>query len=263
MAKPVVRIVGPMARRAVRHLGATVRVDPELLSLCTRAELFWGLYERAECAYIDRDLARSATVVDLGAGIGVSSAHIAAGLRPDGALTCAEANAAWLPAIRRNVEPYIARSGSSMTRVHATISACEGRSILNISANPFASMVKQVADPSAVRAVSVRARSLESIAEEHRLECFDLVCDLGGAEANLITGGELGRCRRLVIELHDCTVDGGALSADELLGMLAQRCGLRVLARKGRIVACVEADAEAADDTPLTVAGVDLVRRAI
>ena len=219
-------------------MGVTVRADPALVSPYTRAELFWGLYERAECAYVDRFLNGSTCVVELGAGIGISSAHIAARLSHGGILVCVEPNEALLPSIQQNIQPYLRRSRSSATIVHAAIGACEGPSILNITANPFESYVSRSAAPGATGMVPVLTRSLESVLEQQQARSFDLVCDVEGAEGELIVRGSgLERCRRLIIELHCCTVDGEELTEDDLLGVLSRRWGFRLLARKGPVAA--------------------------
>lgn len=219
-------------------MGVIVRADPALVSPYTRAELFWGLYERAECAYVDRFLNGSTCVVELGSGIGISSAHIAAGLSRGGVLVCVEANEVLLPSIEQNIQPYLRRSRSSGTIVHAAIGACEGTSILNVVSNPFESYVSRSAAPDAVSTVPVPTRSLESVLKQYPARSFDLVCDVEGAEGELIVRSSgLERCRRLIIELHGCKVDGEELTEHDLLAVLSRRWGFRLLARKGPVAA--------------------------
>jgi FkbM family methyltransferase len=238
MSKLGVQVAEPLTRRRIRHLGVTIHPDPSLVAAFTRAEMFWGLFERAECSYIRQHLRGSRYVIELGAGLGVSSTHIAAGLAPGGALICVEANAAFISAIRRNVEPYIQRSGSTATIINSAIGAHDGTAVLNVDVNPFASYVGTAPDPRSVMAIEIGTRSLYSIVEEHQPEYFDLVCDIEGAESEFIVSGppeSLDRCRQLIIELHDCRVGGEALGPEDLLQALRERWGFRVVARKGPV----------------------------
>jgi FkbM family methyltransferase len=240
MSPQAVRLVEPCTRRRIRHLGVTIQCDPEIFSPYTRAELFWGLYERAECDYIRRYLDGSTYSIELGAGLGVSSAHVAAGLAPGATLICVEANPTFMSAVERNVAPYARRSHVDATVINAAIGPGSGTSTLNIQANPFASSTSTYAGAGSVDRVQVATRSLQSIVEEYQPASFDLVCDIEGAEGGVIMcGGQSGleRCRRLVIELHPCSVGGTILTPDDLLRALSQRWGFSVLARKGPIAA--------------------------
>jgi FkbM family methyltransferase len=242
MTRPVVRIVEPLTRRRVRHMGVTIRTDALRFEAWTRVGLFWSLYERHGCLYIRRYLKDSPFVVELGAGLGVSSAHIATGLARGGTLVCVEANPDFLPSIRCNLGPPLRRSGANATVINAAVGVSNGCGVLNLRANPFASYVSRTADPGSIRTTTVHIRSLESIVEEHQPRAFDLVSDIEGAEAQLIMGDDptgLEHCRRMIIELHESAVDGRRLSPDDLLRALRIRWGFRVLAQNGPVVALV------------------------
>jgi FkbM family methyltransferase len=235
-----VRMVEPLTRRGIRHLGLTVRADPELVPPYTRAEIFWGIYERAEAVFIRRYLRGRSHVIELGAGLGITSAHIAAGLAPGGTFICAEANPEFLPSVRRNLDAPSARAGATVTVLHRAVGPSTGAATLLVDANPFASRVTVSAPPSNTKAVSVSTCSLSSIIGPMDQAPIDLVCDIEGAEANFILADDqsgLERCSRLVIELHDAWLDGIAYTVEDLLCALTKRWGFTVLERKGPIVA--------------------------
>lgn len=235
-----VRMLEPLTRRGIRHLGLRVRADPDLVPPYTRAEIFWGIYERAEAVFIRRYLRGRSHVIELGAGLGITSAHIAAGLAPGGNLICAEANPDFLPSVRRNLEAPSARAGVTVTVLHTAVGPSTGAATLLVDANPFASRVTLSAPPSNTKTVPVSSCSLSCIIGHMQQAPIDLVCDIEGAEANFILAdgpSGLERCGRLVIELHDSTLDGISYTVEDLLSALTQRWGFTVLERKGPIVA--------------------------
>ena len=66
---------------------------------------------------------------------------------------------------------------------------------------------------------------------------FDLVSDIEGAESAFLLQDPdvLRRCRRAVLELHDTTVEGRAVSVSDLLAA-AVAAGLQTIRRHGPVV---------------------------
>jgi FkbM family methyltransferase len=239
MDRRTLRILEPFTRRRVRHLGTTIYTDLPAFSAYKRAELFWNIYERTECVYIKQYLAGSDLVIELGAGLGVSSAHIATGLAGGAQLLCVEANPALLSSLERNVAAHVQRHGVHSKVVNAAVGRDGQRSVLDVHGDPLVSRVSEAADAGA-EVVAIRARSLNSLVQEIGARPYDLVCDIEGAEAHFIVGEDrsgLRLCRRLIIELHSCTVAQTAYAPDDLLSALRERWGFNLLARKGPIVA--------------------------
>jgi FkbM family methyltransferase len=235
-----VKALEPITRHRVRHLGTTISTDLAIFSPYTRAELFWGLYERAECVYIDRYIHGSDRVLELGGGLGVSSAHIAAGLAPRAQLLCVEANPAFVPAIERNVVPHVRRLNLRARVLNAALAADADFVHLRTDDNPFASHVTARRPSEGRDGVIVPSRSLSSLIKELSSLPYDLVCDIEGAEAAFILGGDddgLAECRRLVIEVHRCSLHGKFYTADDLLDVLRNRWGFQLLECKGPVAA--------------------------
>ena len=136
MSRLSVTLVEPLTRSRIRHLGVTLRSDPHLIGPYTRAELFWGIFERTECSFIKRYLTGSDCVLELGAGIGATSAHIAAGLAHRATLVSIDANPAFVPMIQRNIDPHVRRSHIRATVRNLAISSDDGESVLMVATNP-------------------------------------------------------------------------------------------------------------------------------
>jgi FkbM family methyltransferase len=240
MTPTIVRVVDLLTRRRINHLGAWIVPDRATYDIYTRAELFWGIFERSECLYIQRHLQGASYTVELGSGLGVASTHIARGMTDGGTMVCVEANPAFIPAIAGNLESFIEAGRIKAEIVNAAISDLDSESVFYVEPNPFRSHLAGE-DPSAsATPIPVPARTLRAILEERQPEFFDLVCDIEGGESAFILGGDswpLEMCRRMVIELHPCSWEGRPVTEDDLLQALHTRWGFNVIERKGPVVA--------------------------
>ena len=227
------RLITALSANRVRHHGLVFDVRSSDFSPRVRAQMFWGAYEGAETRMI-RDLLRgSTTVVELGSSLGVTTAHIAALMAPGGHLVCVEANPQLLPGLRERV----ARRAVSLRVefIHAAVAAHCGDAVLARSATTVGSRLGPVRPGET--AVTVPALTLREILRRTGVSGFDLVSDIEGAESAFLLQDPdvLRRCRRAVIELHDTTADGRAVSVFDLLEAAAA-AGLRVISRHGVVV---------------------------
>ena len=232
------RIIGSLSGNRVRHHGLWFDVRSNDFSPQVRAQMFWGVYEGTETRMI-RDLLRgSATVVELGSSLGVTSAHIASQMAPGGHLVCVEANPGLLPGLRER----LAHRASSLRVdfVHAAVADHCGDAVLALSPRTVGSRLGAVR-PGDTRVV-VSALTLREILARTEVSDFDLVSDIEGAEsAFLLQDPDVLRgCRRAVLELHDTTVDGRAVSVSDLLEA-AVSTGLRITRRHGPVIGLTRA----------------------
>jgi FkbM family methyltransferase len=198
----------------------------------------WGLYERAEITFLRQFLRESRTVIELGGGLGVASAHIASTMLPGGVLVSVEANPHILESTGRNLHRHAARRGIDARLVNAALAESPEQTTFVVEPNLFASHLGDDTGESG-EVITVPSITLQRLREEQRIDVFDLVSDVEGAEAQFILGSDPGLdgCRTLVIELHSCSHEGVGYSAEDLLGSLQERWGFRILARKGPVVA--------------------------
>lgn len=198
--------------------------------------MFWGAYESAETRMIRGLLRGSTAVVELGSSLGITSAHVATLMAPDGHLVCVEANPRLLPGLRER----LARRTASLRVdfVHAAVADFCGDAVLVVSPETVSSRLGRLGPHDVT--VSVPALTLREILRRTGMSDFDLVCDIEGAEsAFLLQDPEvLSGCRRAVMELHDTTVDGRAISVSDLLDA-AVAAGLRIISRHGPVVSLV------------------------
>lgn len=177
----------------------------------TTASLFFGLYESAEIRFVRRHLRRDLDVLELGASIGVVTAHIAQHIARDRRVVAVEANPALLGLIGRNVRHNAHRPAEV---VHGAVSyGGDPRVVFSVAERNVDSGIGRVGRP-----ISVQAVTLSGLAERHGLSRIALVSDIEGAEAGMIFDDPAGlsHCEQLLIELHDTCYNGQQLSIRDL-----------------------------------------------
>ena len=227
------RLIGALSGNRVRHHGLWFDVRSSDFSPQVRAQMFWGAYEGAETRMIQGLLRGSTAVVELGSSLGVTSAHIAALMAPGGRLVCVEANPRLLPGLRERLSRRTASLRADF--VHAAVTGYCGDAVLAVSSETVSSRLGAARPHDAE--VRVPALTLREILRRTGMSDFDLVSDIEGAESAFLLQDPhvLRGCRRAVIELHDTTVDGRAVSVPDLMEA-AVAAGLRVISRHGAVV---------------------------
>jgi FkbM family methyltransferase len=235
-----IRLVEPLTKRRVHHLGLSFDTRDLRAFPHTRALMFWGIYERTECLYVKRHLVGSRCVLELGSGIGISSAHVAAVMARGGHLVCLEANPALHAAIRANLRPLVERRELHLTVLAAAIGNGGPHASFTVTSDFTSSHLSGPREGSGRGTMEVEVAPLISLVKQHAPDGFDLVCDIEGAEAAFILADELNpldRCSRMVIELHDCTWQGQHVAPDDLLDALVSRWGFQLIERRGPVAA--------------------------
>jgi FkbM family methyltransferase len=194
--------------------------------------MFWGIYEGAETRAIRLLLRGSNTVIELGSSLGVTSAHIAAVLAPEGRLICVEANPHLVAGLRERVGRTVPTSRLDV--VHAAIAERCGQAVLRLGAQTTGSRLSDVRHESGV---TVPAITLRELVRQTNTAEYNLVSDIEGAEVTFLRQdpGALDGCNRMIIELHDTRADGDSVSVLDLLEA-ARSAGFRVVSQHGPVV---------------------------
>jgi len=173
------------------------------------AQLYLGLYEKAEIKMLREYAAGQSAILELGSSIGVTTAHILDVMDPDGRLVCVEANPAVIPSLRRTIETHrknqqvdVLPVAVSNTPVFMDIRSSLGTRLANTET-----------------ATEVDSAPLSEVLERANIAGdYTLICDIEGAESHFIYDDTkaLDNCRLLLIELDDTTYKGRDLLADDI-----------------------------------------------
>ena len=212
----------------VRLDGCKFSIAPDSVPANVVDLLLADLYEEPERKALTKFLDPDLPVVELGACIGVVSCLANRRLRAPEKHVVVEANPALLPLLKENR----ARNGCQFQIVLAAVSYGTETIAFNVDDNILASSVKRgEREP-----LSVKTVTLERLLNEHGFERAALLCDVEGAELQLVehelqTLSE--RIPTIIMELHDRIV--GNEPTQQMLARL-EGAGFKIVSRDGDVV---------------------------
>lgn len=186
----------PDADRSVWSRGMRFPLDRTLLNRRTIRALKTEQYEAREAEAVSRVVKEYDTVLELGAGIGYMST-LAAGRCPGGQVHCFEANPGLIPYIQR----VHAANGVKNVEIHnAILGPHEGTATFHVREDFLASSLDRLSGDGIVREETIAVRDARR--ETQRLKPTVLICDIEGAETQVIPALDLSSVRVAVVELH-------------------------------------------------------------
>jgi len=242
VSRPIAAVVSALWPTRLSSMGITIVMPSGTVPARTRAMIRFGFYEKAEIQFVKRYLPPACDIVELGASLGVVSAHIGAKMDSSRMLLSVEANPNLAVAWHNSMAD---RSGNARL-VHVAVGPeSGGQATFWVTPDPLCSRSGPTG-PSSARSIQVQENTLSGLLQEHGvLDTFALVADIEGAEAAFIMGpdqGALSRCVEMVIELHDTELDGVWYSWRDLRTALLSIHGFRVQAERGPVLALARDD---------------------
>lgn len=185
-------------RAFIQSKGMRFPRDPRIIPPRRRQLLRAGRYEEKEYAAIMAALRPDDVVIELGAGMGFISTAVA--LKGARAVHSFEANPAMIPYIR---EVHRLNGVTGVTLTHAVLGASAGKVAFHVREDFTASSLS--AEPSGRVGPVIAVEEVEMLdigAVMAELRPTLLICDIEGAEADLIPAADLSGLRVAVVELH-------------------------------------------------------------
>jgi FkbM family methyltransferase len=182
----------------IRARGLKFPDDPSILPQRVRRNLKMRQYEAREADAVRNLVGPEDVVIELGGGIGFMSTLMARSCKAK-AVHCFEANPTLIPYIER---VYAANDITTATVTNALLGPRKGKAIFYERENFLGSSL----DPN--------AKGASPVVREHEIEVLNiktvmnkirptaLVCDIEGAEADLLPLADLSGLRVAVVELH-------------------------------------------------------------
>lgn len=239
------RVVGGALRR-MKHdrfavHGTCIATTPrDVVSAEVCAALTFETYESAEVALVQSLLIPDLDTIELGGALGVTGSVILRKLTPPARLITAEFRPELLPILQRNLS--LNSHGDRFSILPKAISYSPGtdRTTLAdfvIPAGSFGSR-KGYKHALGFRTIQAETTTLREICEEFSLGSFQLICDIEGAELELIEqdAAVLEKCRLLIIELHEANRPARTVGPGQLCDLLLGQ-GFHVVARNGNVLA--------------------------
>jgi FkbM family methyltransferase len=199
--------------------GASFSVDPARVPADIRYLLLSGKYEQPERDALRRGwIDRALPVVEFGACIGVVSCIANAMLADPGNHVVVEANPAVLPLLNENRR----LNGAKFHVVHAALGYGAGETGFNKSPQILVSSTRNGCSGDSI---TVPAITLQGLLDRFGFEQCSLLCDVEGAEDDLVRHESeilARRVKTIIMEIHDSLLGRESVSA--ILSSLAA-CG--------------------------------------
>jgi FkbM family methyltransferase len=228
------RIISRLFDDRIPTHGCTLDTSSPLISPDTKAQLFWGLYERTEIRFALRYLRNDLDVVELGSSIGMIGSLLARRLCPPCRMVCVEAHPGLARVVARNISRNAPTARLTVLNRAIDYAAKSGFSYLKPSA--WSHSGKVVRGETGIR---IRNTTLTEILREQEIGEYILVADIEGAEAGLLLedGDALAKCRQLVIELHNASFRDNWITSEQMARLLAEEHGFTLLENYGAVYA--------------------------
>jgi FkbM family methyltransferase len=232
-------VISSVFRNRIRNKGVIIDTSPPAFTAVVKAQLAFGIYESAEIRFIRKYLSGCSRVLELGASLGVTAAHILDVAAPGAEVVCVEANPDLLAALQVATATAAERTGAKVKTIHGAVpSDPDIRSpsvVLTLGGSHLGSRVGSAGGGDPGRQIRVPAIDLAEVVRGWT--DYALVCDIEGAEAALILSAQpvLTGASRLVIELHEAAYGGGAVTVADLREVLLNM-GFLLVAEKGRVL---------------------------
>lgn len=231
------RLIGVAFGNRIPAHGLTFATSDPIIQPKTKAELFWGIYEKAEVGFVRRYIAPGSTVLELGCSLGVTSCVIAEVVGSEGCLVGVEANPEIVPACRQNLRANAPEA--KVTLQNRAIDYSGKDSVwLDFGNDSTSSRTQAVTDTEGRRGAWVTTSTLARLIDEFGVGEYALVCDIEGAEYGILTqdGDALGRCQLAIVELHAVEGDDHRrVDPAQMLDLFVGRHGFSVRDQRGPV----------------------------
>ncbi|MCT4553730.1 MAG: FkbM family methyltransferase [Pelagimonas sp.] len=185
-------------RPFIRSRGLKIPKHPQLTTGRIRGDLRNGTYERKECDAVMRVVREGDRVLELGGGIGYMSTLLSVKKKVAKVVTY-EANPSLIPFITK---VHCANGVANVDLRNALLTPAGGAPVpFHIRENFLASSMDYDAEPdTVVDTVSIDQHAIAPVIDD--LTPDILVCDIEGAESDLLPAGDWSGLRAAIIELH-------------------------------------------------------------
>ena len=190
------QLIGWCTGNQIQFRGTKITVSSPHVPDATKARLYFGIYESAECRFVNRYLRSDLTTIELGGSIGAVSSQISKRLTPGVRYVCIEANPYLIDILSENIK----RNASHLNFEIVPGAIAYGQSKVDFGVGDD-NRVSAVNPKKSDAAISVKAIQLKDLVPKNP---YQLICDIEGAELGLLDhdAESLEQCVLAIVELH-------------------------------------------------------------
>lgn len=201
------------------------------------ASIFFGFYEAGELRFIHKYFKGDTDVIELGGSMGIVTSHLASLQKPGRQIISVEANPFLADTLTTNVNRY--RNPINKFILLTKAIAYKSMEVaLRITDNSTETKAELVSKQRNENEVIVPTIKLADIVSQFNLKDFTLVCDIEGAEIELLENDDLAlkSCKELYIELHETSNGVKEFSIEDLKKLIIERHKFELIDQNGPVL---------------------------
>lgn len=212
--------------------GARIATSSRFVTARTKAEILFGVYERAEIDQALAYIAPGADALELGGSIGVNSVQIAGRLGPRDRLIVVEANPELCELARENLARNRREVRAVVVQAAVSYEGDGAALAYEVREDSLRGAIASTAN--APTQLPAQAVTLRELVDRFALSDFFLISDIEGGEAGLILMDReaLQRAKRVIVELDPGRHAGRLISIEEQVALMVE-AGFRLEHRHG------------------------------
>lgn len=191
--------------------------------------IFWGLYEREDIYFINKYLPLHLPVIEFGASLGLTTLNICKKIREQNVISV-EAN----PNLYSNLIATKQKNNLINLEIISAALDYSNQPEINFSINDSTLSSSKNQSNSNVKVPTIK---LSDVYDKIRNTSYSLVCDIEGAEIELLlcenNDEVISACHTLIIELHDTNFEGVKYDINSLSKMFKDKFSMQLIAQKG------------------------------
>ncbi|OAQ38587.1 hypothetical protein A5893_14330 [Pedobacter psychrophilus] len=191
--------------------------------------LFWGLYEREDIYFIKKYLQPSVPAIEFGASLGVTTTQICKKVGTNTKVVSVEAN----PNLYANLLETKKKNNLFNLEIISAAVDYSGNDKIGFSVNE--STLSSSKNPDDINTF-VSAITLKDIVKKHLFTEYSLVCDIEGAEIELLLFEDSSEailgCKTIIIELHETSFKNRAYTINELKNLFINKFSMNIIDQK-------------------------------
>ena len=237
LCQPAVgRLLAFAFRDRISCQGCVIDTSSDIVTPKVKAMLFWRIYESAEIRFVRQYLNRDLDVIELGSSLGVVTCQIRKRMSGSHRLVSIEAH----PELARQVKSNLRINGldKKVSVINKAIAYHPSQRKTAFYVFSGSNLTGHIAErQNGARGLKVEATTLSQIIDENGISAYALVSDIEGAEAGFIIHDQeaLKKCRQIIIELHDTSINGVAIGTKQMCDRLTGEHGFTLRDQYGPI----------------------------
>ncbi|MCK4523875.1 FkbM family methyltransferase [candidate division WOR-3 bacterium] len=192
------KIIRILMNNSIKYKGLIISTKSKEISNSTISSLFFNMYESCEIRFIQKYLNRNIESIEIGSSIGVTGSMI--GSISSERIILIEANRTLIPILKQNANTNI----NNYEIVNAVIDYSDKneKTLFGIGKTNLSGQLSEYSISN--KNIEIPITTLSKIKSQYKIDKYNLICDIEGAEVGLFTEEDstLNCCDTIIIELH-------------------------------------------------------------